>query len=106
MAMRAIMYSFGAHEQDAEGNLTINSPQTLEALKFVKALFEETMTPEVLAWDAVIEQPADARRALVAGAQRHLGHAHRREQQAADPREDRARQGGARVRCAASASST
>jgi multiple sugar transport system substrate-binding protein len=52
MAMRAIMYSFGAHEQDAEGNLTINSPQTLEALKFVKALFEETETPEVLAWDA------------------------------------------------------
>ncbi len=52
VAMRAIMYSFGAHEQDGEGNLTINSPQTLEALKFVKALFEETMTPEVLAWDA------------------------------------------------------
>jgi multiple sugar transport system substrate-binding protein len=26
MAMRAIMYSFGAHEQDEEGNLTINSP--------------------------------------------------------------------------------
>jgi multiple sugar transport system substrate-binding protein len=52
VAMRAIMYSFGAHEQDPEGNLTINSPQTLEALKFVKALFEETMTPEVLAWDA------------------------------------------------------
>lgn len=52
VAMRAIMYSFGAHEQDLEGNLTINSPQTLEALKFVKALFEETMTPEVLAWDA------------------------------------------------------
>jgi multiple sugar transport system substrate-binding protein len=52
MAMRAIMYSFGAHEQDAEGNLTINSPQTLEALKFVTALFKEAMTPEVLAWDA------------------------------------------------------
>jgi len=52
MAMRAIMYSFGAHEQDEAGNLTINSPQTLEALKFVKALFEEAMTPEVLAWDA------------------------------------------------------
>src|SRR5262245_26407899 len=29
MAMRAIMYASGAHEQDAEGNLTINSPQTL-----------------------------------------------------------------------------
>ena len=52
VAMRAIMYSLGSHEQDAEGNLTINSPRTLETLKFVKALFEETMTPEVLAWDA------------------------------------------------------
>ena len=45
MAMRAIMYAFGASEQDAEGNLTINSKETLEALKFVKALFEEAMTP-------------------------------------------------------------
>jgi multiple sugar transport system substrate-binding protein len=52
MAMRAIMYSFGAHEQDAEGNLAINSRETLEALKFVKALFEQTETPEVFAWDA------------------------------------------------------
>ncbi|QEL22202.1 extracellular solute-binding protein [Bosea sp. F3-2] len=52
MAMRAIMYAFGSHEQDAEGNLAIRSPQTLEALRYVKALFEETMTPEVLAWDA------------------------------------------------------
>jgi multiple sugar transport system substrate-binding protein len=52
MAMRAIMYAFGASEQDEEGNLTINSPQTLEALKFAKAMFEEAMTPEVLAWDA------------------------------------------------------
>lgn len=52
MAMRAIMYAFGASEQDAEGNLAINSNETLEALKFVKALFEEAMTPEVLAWDA------------------------------------------------------
>lgn len=52
MAMRAIMYSFGASVQDENGNLIINSKQTLEAMKFVKALFEETMTPEVLAWDA------------------------------------------------------
>ena len=52
MAMRALMYSFGAHEQDAEGNLAINSGETLEALKFVKALFQETETPEVFAWDA------------------------------------------------------
>ncbi|HET9902275.1 MAG TPA: extracellular solute-binding protein [Xanthobacteraceae bacterium] len=52
MAMRAIMYSFGAHEQDESGNLAINSKNTLEALRFVKALFEEAMTSEVLAWDA------------------------------------------------------
>jgi multiple sugar transport system substrate-binding protein len=52
MAMRTIMYSFGASVQDEKGNLVLNSKQTLEALKFVKALFEETMTPEVLAWDA------------------------------------------------------
>ncbi len=52
MAMRAIMYSFGASVQDENGNLVLNSKQTLEAMKFVKALFEEAMTPEVLAWDA------------------------------------------------------
>ncbi|HXF55889.1 MAG TPA: extracellular solute-binding protein [Hyphomicrobiaceae bacterium] len=52
MAMRAIMYSFGSHEQNEEGELTINSKNTLEALRYVKALFEECMTPEVLAWDA------------------------------------------------------
>jgi len=46
------MYSFGAHEQDANGNLALNSPQTLEAIKFVKALFQESMTDEVYTWDA------------------------------------------------------
>ncbi len=52
MAMRTIMYAFGAHEQDEAGNLILNSKQTLEAIKFVKALFEETMTAEVFTWDA------------------------------------------------------
>jgi multiple sugar transport system substrate-binding protein len=52
MAMRAILYSFGGSVQDEEGNLALNSKETLEAVKFVKALFQETMTPEVLAWDA------------------------------------------------------
>jgi len=52
MALRTIMYSFGASVQDADNNLVLNSKETLEAIKFVKALFEETMTPEVLAWDA------------------------------------------------------
>jgi len=62
MAMRTIMYSWGAHEQDEAGNLTLNSKQTLDALKFVKALYEETMTPEVFTWDA-----SSNNRAVVSG---------------------------------------
>mgnify|MGYP005849618247 FL=1 len=52
MAMRAIKYSFGASVQDEHGNVVLDSKQMLEVVKFVKALFEETMTPEVLTWDA------------------------------------------------------
>jgi multiple sugar transport system substrate-binding protein len=52
MAMRAIMYSFGSSVQDKDGKVVLNSKQTLEAVKFVKALYEETMTDEVFTWDA------------------------------------------------------
>lgn len=52
MAMRAIMYSFGSSVQNENGDLVLNSKETLEALNYVKALFNEAMTPEVLAWDA------------------------------------------------------
>ncbi len=52
MAMRAIMYSFGSSVHDEEGNIVLNSKETLEAIKFVKALYEEAMTPEVFTWDA------------------------------------------------------
>lgn len=52
MAMRAIMYSFGSSVHDEEANVVLNSKETLEAIKFVKALFEEAMTPEVFTWDA------------------------------------------------------
>ena len=45
------MYSWGAHEQDEAGNLVLNSKQTLDAIKFVKALFDESMMPEVFTWD-------------------------------------------------------
>ena len=62
MAMRAIMYSFGSSEQDRDGNVVINSKQTLEAVKFVKALYEETMTDEVFSWD-----PSSNNRAMLAG---------------------------------------
>ena len=50
MALRAIMHSFGASVQDEEGNVVINSKQTLEAIKFVRALFKEAMAPDVFNW--------------------------------------------------------
>ena len=52
MAMRAIMYSFGSSVQDPEGNPVLNSKETVEAVKFVKAVFKECMTDEVFTWDA------------------------------------------------------
>jgi multiple sugar transport system substrate-binding protein len=52
MAMRSIMYSFGSSVHDEEANVVLNSKNTLEAIKFVKALYQETMTPEVFTWDA------------------------------------------------------
>ncbi|HEU0154714.1 MAG TPA: extracellular solute-binding protein [Stellaceae bacterium] len=62
MALRAIMYAFGASVQNAEGALALNSKQTLDAVNFVKALYQEAMTPEVLAWD-----PSSNNRAMIAG---------------------------------------
>jgi multiple sugar transport system substrate-binding protein len=61
-AMRAIMYSYGASVQDEEGNVVINSKQTLEAVKFVRALFKEAMTPEVFTWN-----PASNNRFMLQG---------------------------------------
>ena len=52
-AVRALLYSFGASEQDADNRPALKSPAALEAFKFVKALYEESMTHEVLTWDTV-----------------------------------------------------
>jgi multiple sugar transport system substrate-binding protein len=49
-SVRALMSAFGAAVQDADGNPALNSPMTLEAIKFAKALYEEAMTDEVLDW--------------------------------------------------------
>src|SRR5229473_2131811 len=62
MAMRAVLYAFGGGEQDAHGNIVLNSKHTIEAVMFVKALYTETMTPEVLSWD-----PSSNNRAMLAG---------------------------------------
>ncbi|HKE18324.1 MAG TPA: extracellular solute-binding protein [Kofleriaceae bacterium] len=62
MALRALMWSFGAAEQNEAGVVTINSKQTVEALKYMKALFQESMTAEVFTWD-----PSANNRAMLAG---------------------------------------
>ena len=46
------MWSHGGSEVSKDGkNVTYNSKEVREALKFNKALFKDCMTPEVLAWD-------------------------------------------------------
>ena len=62
MAVRAMMYSNGASEQDAEGNLTLKSKAMLDVLKYAKSLYQQAMTPEVLSWDA-----SSNNRAMLAG---------------------------------------
>ena len=49
-SMRAMLAAFGASVQNADGRPAISSMQTLEALKYAKALFEETMSADVLKW--------------------------------------------------------
>ncbi|HXU89095.1 MAG TPA: extracellular solute-binding protein [Methylomirabilota bacterium] len=49
---RAIMWCYGGSEVAKDGKtITWNSKEVREGLKFIKALYKETMTPEVLAWD-------------------------------------------------------
>ena len=50
MAALAILYAFGAAVQDADNRPALQSKETLEALKFVKALYVESMTDDVLTW--------------------------------------------------------
>jgi multiple sugar transport system substrate-binding protein len=56
MFLRALMYSWGTSEQDEGSNVVLDVPpyrqRTLDALRFVKALYEETMFPGVFAWTA------------------------------------------------------
>ena len=62
MALRALLWSFGGAEQDEKGAVAINSKETLEALRFARALYRETMTPEVFTWD-----PSSNNRMILSG---------------------------------------
>jgi multiple sugar transport system substrate-binding protein len=49
---RGLLWSYGASEQDEAGKkITLNSKETVEATKYVAALYKEAMTPEVLSWN-------------------------------------------------------
>ena len=52
MAMRSILAAFGASEQNAQGRPNLKSKGTLDALKYAKALYQDTMTDEIFSWDA------------------------------------------------------
>ncbi len=62
MAMRAVLWSFGGAEQNEAGVVTLNSKNTLEAVKYVRELYKQTMTPEVFSWD-----PSSNNRGILAG---------------------------------------
>lgn len=62
MALRGLLWSFGGSEQDEAGNVVLRSPQTIEALKYARALYKEAMTPEVFTWE-----PASNNRMMLAG---------------------------------------
>ncbi len=59
-ALRAVLWSFGGSAQDADGNVAVNSSGTIEALKYIKALYQESETPEALTWG-----PSDNIRAML-----------------------------------------
>ena len=62
IALRALLLAFGGAEQSADGAPALGSKETLEAVKYVTALYREAMTPAVLAWD-----PSSNNRAMLAG---------------------------------------
>ena len=49
---RGLLWSFGGAVQDEAGKkVVLNSKETVEAVKFVAALYKEAMTSEVLSWN-------------------------------------------------------
>lgn len=62
MAAQTLMWAYGAAIQDESENVTVNSPETVAAVSYMKELFETAMTPEVFGWNA-----ASNNQLLVAG---------------------------------------
>jgi multiple sugar transport system substrate-binding protein len=51
MALIALLQCFGGFIQDEHGKVTINSKGTIEALKYMKALYTTGMTTEIFGWN-------------------------------------------------------
>jgi multiple sugar transport system substrate-binding protein len=52
LALRGLLWAFGAAEQDEAGQVAINSPAAVEAVKLMSTVYRESMTPDVFMWDA------------------------------------------------------
>lgn len=50
---QSIMSAFGARIQDEEGKVILDSSETVEAVRFVKALYEEAMSEQTISWEDV-----------------------------------------------------
>jgi multiple sugar transport system substrate-binding protein len=62
MAARALIWSYGGAVQDAQENVTLNSPQTVQAVEYMAKLYKQAMTAEVFGWTA-----ASNNQGLIAG---------------------------------------
>jgi ABC-type glycerol-3-phosphate transport system substrate-binding protein len=62
MVGRSLMWSYGGAMQDKNENVTLNSPETVAAVEFMKGLYEDAMTDEVFSWN-----PASNNQGMVGG---------------------------------------
>ncbi len=58
MAVRNILWCHGGSIQDKDGNVVLNSPETLAALEYTKKLYSVGMTQAVLSWNAASNNQA------------------------------------------------
>jgi multiple sugar transport system substrate-binding protein len=62
MAARALLWSYGAFEQDVQERVVLNGDAAVQAVSFMTQLYRQSMTDEVFGWDA-----ASNNKGLVAG---------------------------------------
>ena len=52
VTLLSLMHAYGSSVQDEAGNVTINRPETVEAVKTMTAIYRAGMTEDVFTWDA------------------------------------------------------